>query len=235
MKTEAIQKINKIGKAGYVITMIGRILLIIGVVGCLATMIGTALVPRGMVTLTMNGDAQAQVNLSVSGKTLPKEEQDRINSGKHSYQYLYIESDGVRYDMSNVKATDTGYTVNGSRDTTVFDVHNLSYMIIPILIAVIAALVSMIFAGRLCKAFRDCETPFADNVIRGLQQLAYSLIPWTFLSSFAEGASRNLFNGKVHLNIDLNLGMIVTVVLVFMLVAVFKYGAMLQQESDETL
>lgn len=235
MKEQAIQKINKIGKVGYIITMIGRILLIIGVAGCLAAMIGTALVPRGMVTLTMNGEAQVQVDLSVSGKTLPKEEQDRINSGDHSYKLFYIETDGVSYDLSDAKATDTGYTVNGSRDTTVFDVHNLSYMMIPILITVVAALVSMIFAGRLCKAFRDCETPFADNVIRCLQHLAYSLIPWTFLSSFAEDATRNIFNGRVRLYFNLNMGMIVTVLLVFMLVAVFKYGAMLQQESDETL
>ena len=133
------------------------------------------------------------------------------------------------------RSTDTGYTVSGSRPVTVFDVHDLSYRLLPVLVTILAALVCMIFAGRLCKAFRDCETPFSENVIRCLQHLAYSLIPWTILSPVAENTARNLFSGDMNIVISLNLGMIVAVLFVFMLVAVFKYGAMLQQESDETL
>ena len=233
MKTQAIQKINKIGKAGTILTMIGRILLIIVASCMLIGMIASAIfVPRGMVTLTLDGNATFQVDLSETGKTLPKDEQDDINSGSSSYDFSYIGTDGTSYDMSEVVATDTGYTASGSRPVTVFDVHDLSYRLLPVLVTIIAALVCMIFAGRLCKAFRDCETPFSENVIRCLQHLAYSLIPWTILSPVAENTARNLFSGDMNIVISLNLGMIVAVLFVFMLVAVFKYGAMLQQESD---
>ena len=236
MKTQAIQKINRIGKAGSILTMIGRILLIIGAVGTLIGMITIAIfVPRGMVTLTLDGNARFQVDLSETGKTLPKDVQDDINSGASSYDFSYIGTDGTSYDMTEVIATDTGITASGSRPVTVFDVHELSYKLIPVLVTILAALVCMIFAGRLCKAFRDCETPFSENVIRCLQHLAYSLIPWTILSPVAENTARNLFSGDMNMVISLNLGMIVAVLFVFMLVAVFKYGAMLQQESDETL
>ena len=236
MKTQAIQKINKIGKAGTILTMIGRILLIIVASCMLIGMIASAIfVPRGMVTLTLDGNATFQVDLSATGKTLPKDVQDDINSGSSSYDFSYIGTDGTSYDMTEVVATDTGYTVSGSRPVTVFDVHDLSYRLLPVLVTILAALVCMIFAGRLCKAFRDCETPFSENVIRCLQHLAYSLIPWTILSPVAENTARNLFSGDMNIVISLNLGMIVAVLFVFMLVAVFKYGAMLQQESDETL
>ena len=236
MKTQAIQKINKIGKVGCIITMIGRVLLIIGVVGTLIGMITIALfIPRGMLTVTMDGNAQVQLDLSAAGKTLPVEEQDRINSGEHSNDFSYISMDGASYDLSEVVATDTGYTVSGGRAVTVFDMHNLTITLIPILLTIIAALVCMVLAGRLCKSFRDCETPFSENVIRGLRHLAYSLVPLMILSSFAESAARSIFSGKMRLDFSLNLGMIVAAVFVFMLVAVFKYGAMLQQESDETL
>ena len=236
MKTQAIQKINKIGKAGTILTMIGRILLIIGASCMLIGMIASAIfVPRGMVTLTLDGNATFQVDLSETGKTLPKDVQDDINSGVSSYDFGYIGTDGTSYDMTEIIATDAGFTASGNRPVTVFDMHDLSYKLIPVLVTIIAALVCMIFAGRLCKAFRDCETPFSENVIRCLQHLAFSLIPWTLLSSVADSTIRNLFSGDMSMVISLNLGMIVAVLFVFMLVAVFKYGAMLQQESDETL
>lgn len=237
MKDQAAQKINKIGKIGYIIAMICRILLIIAAVGCLVIMIVTATVtPSGMITVRTSGDVEFNVDLSSLNVTLSPEEQNEINSAEVVYDtFSYIDPDNREYIMMEITSTEHTITARGKSDDGLFDVHSLSYLMIPVLITIISALVCIIFAGNLCKAFRDCETPFAENVIINLRRLAYSLIPWTLLNSFADGTMEHLLNGEIHLYFNLNIGMIVTVILVFMLVVVFKYGAVLQQESDETL
>ena len=236
MKEQAIQKINKVGKAGHIIALICKIVLIIGLVACLSAMIAMFFVPKGMLTARTSGDADFRIDLSVIGKTLSQEDQDSINSGKTGYDGVaYIAAGGTEYDLSEIHATENDITVLGGSDETVLDFHDLSLFLFPVLINIISALACMIFTGRLCKAFRYCKTPFEENVITRLQQLAYSLIPWTVLSSLAKGTMDSIMDGKLHLYFNLNIGMLVTVLLVFLLVVVFKYGAVLQRESDETL
>ena len=96
-------------------------------------------------------------------------------------------------------------------------------------------LVGIIFAGRLAKSFRDCESPFEERVIRRMKQFAYSLIPWAVLSSISGSLDQRLWMAGGGLSFDLNVGMIVVVLVILALAYIFQYGAILQRESDETL
>ena len=40
---------------------------------------------------------------------------------------------------------------------------------------------------------------------------------------------------KMQLNLGIDLGMVLVIVIIFVITYIFKYGAVLQQESDETL
>jgi hypothetical protein len=91
------------------------------------------------------------------------------------------------------------------------------------------------FASSLCKAFRDCETPFEDNVIKKMQNLAYSLIPWVFVSAATDSVVSSLTTNMVAITFGIDFGVVLIILIVFALVYIFKYGAVLQQESDETL
>lgn len=236
MKEQAIQKINKVGKAGHIVTLVCRIVLIVGIAALAIGMIVMAFVPRGALTLQSKAEATFQIDLNAMNRSLSKEQVDRINRGDTGYySFAYIESSGRQYDMTEISATTEGVLVKGDGEETTLDLHRLSYTLLPVLITLVCALVCMIFAGRLCKAFHRCETPFEENVIQKLQQLAYSLVPWTVFSSLADGTIDSLLTGQLRLYFNINVGMIVTVLLVFLLVVVFKYGAVLQQESDETL
>jgi len=42
-------------------------------------------------------------------------------------------------------------------------------------------------------------------------------------------------SGGIHLIFSIDLGVVLVVLIVLVLVSIFKYGAVLQQESDETL
>ena len=98
------------------------------------------------------------------------------------------------------------------------------------------ALVTLFFVGALCKAFRYCESPFEENVIKKMQNLAISLIPWTIISSIAESFVTNLLNvGRFEFGIGVDFNVVLVIALIFVLVYIFKYGAVLQRESDETL
>ena len=84
------------------------------------------------------------------------------------------------------------------------------------------------------KALRKCETPFCESVIKSMSRFAISLIPAVFMNMVCGGMWSSLFSGS-GFAMTVNLGSVLLVAVIFLLIAVFKYGALLQQESDETL
>ena len=94
----------------------------------------------------------------------------------------------------------------------------------------------LFFVGALCKAFRYCESPFEENVIKKMQNLAISLIPWTIISAIADSFATSLLDaGSFEFGIGVDMNVVLVIILIFGLVYIFKYGAVLQRESDETL
>jgi hypothetical protein len=69
-------------------------------------------------------------------------------------------------------------------------------------------------------------------VIRGIKALAYSLIPWVIIDWMQELITLP-YTGTHNFTIDLSVACIILIVLG--LAYIFQYGAVLQQESDETL
>ena len=102
-------------------------------------------------------------------------------------------------------------------------------------VAMAMTIVTISFAESLCKAFRDCTSPFDTKVIKKMQNLAISLIPWTIILSIIDSTMDSFLAGGLRLSLSIDLGVVLVVLIVFVLVYIFKYGAVLQQESDETL
>lgn len=67
-----------------------------------------------------------------------------------------------------------------------------------------------------------------------MSRFAVSLIPAVFMNMVCGGMWSSLFSGS-GFAMTVNLGSVMLVAVIFLLIAVFKYGALLQQESDETL
>ena len=93
----------------------------------------------------------------------------------------------------------------------------------------------MHFVEKLCKLFRDCETPFTAEISETIKKLAIAIIPMAFFSNLSESVTNSAMSGKVNIVIGVDLMTILLVLLVFMLSRIFSYGTVLQQESDETL
>ena len=86
----------------------------------------------------------------------------------------------------------------------------------------------------LMKVLKSCETPFCDDVIKKMTLFANSLIPAIILNMVCGGMWSSLGKGT-EFGLTVNLGSVLLVAVLYLLVVVFKYGAQLQQESDETL
>lgn len=68
-----------------------------------------------------------------------------------------------------------------------------------------------------------------------MKNLAISLIPWVVLSNISDMFLQYIMTGNYNIALSINLKIVLVIVLIFALIYIFKYGAVLQQESDETL
>ena len=72
-------------------------------------------------------------------------------------------------------------------------------------------------------------------MIRKMQQLAWALVCLPFASSIAESISTSIMTGRVSIGLHIDMMEVIVILAVFALTYIFKYGAVLQRESDETL
>lgn len=230
MKEQAVNKINKMGKVSNVVVTICKVCIIIGIVIFGLAGAGCALIPDG--TMRVVSTEKVAVELEYDKFGAGMEEAEILDMVNGTLEGLLINNKEVAVEEVDI----VGNKMNVTQEAQQFelDFHDLGWMNFVLVIMLVLVLITLIFAGGLCKAFRDCESPFEENVIQKMQHFAYSLIPWTVGSSGIT-AVKNLMLGESNYWLSVDLGMVLIVLVVFMLVQIFKYGAVLQQESDETL
>lgn len=221
MKTVTIRKINNFGKAGYIITKIGQIALLIAAIGCLVGAVLMCFVPKGAVRIELFTTNSAVIHLDDSIdflQTFDLEVEDGIlEIGQNTYEVIMGDED---------EAT--------ALETTLY-LSNIKWILFLAFIACSAAYVAFRFAGKLCTYFKDCDTPFSESIAKGLTNLAWSLIPLCVMNSLMESVTDSLLTGQFDIIIGLDLTTILLILCIFMLSFIFKHGTALQIESDETL
>lgn len=231
MKEQAINKIHKMGHAGQVITLICKILLIIGLVAALTGAIILARIPRGFFTVDVDGNAVMSIDLTRMGIPMTNEISESLERWSNGGN---INIQGAEFSLADAEVTENGVRFTGGAVGRVFDLRQILAPILAACVILVAALVTIFFAGALCKALRYCVSPFEENVIKRIRHLAFSLIPWTVVSTLTSGMSAGPFT-EPRFTLGIDLGMVIVVLIVLALAYIFQYGAMLQQESDETL
>lgn len=235
MKQEAISKINKMGHVGQILALIVRILLIIAAVVMIVCSAAISFVPKEFVKVTLGGTAQVNVNLRSIGVSLSQEDQDSINNNETQVSSGTMDASGMEYRIEKMTADEEGLFIDSSADKITYSLRDSMWVMLVGTLAVILSLITVCFIGSLCKALRYCQTPFEDNVIKKMQNLAISLIPWAFFKSISDGMTAGMMYHKMQVHLGVDLDMVLVIVIIFALTYIFKYGAVLQQESDETL
>lgn len=249
MKEQAVAKINKVGKISYIITIICRILVILGLICCVAATVLLLLLPRAGVTLTSRGTVQVEMDVAQLGSFFPVEKFEEIQKGLESGEQmmvtevrngmvnadLEITSSGQRYVPVAVDVNEGSVIVDLTTEEATIDLRDMAWLMFLIVIVLLMSFITLVFIGSLCKAFRDCASPFEEHVIKKMHNLAICLIPWALVSSIGESLADSAMSGGMQWSISIDLGVVLVVMIVLILVYIFKYGAVLQQESDETL
>ena len=238
MKQNAISKINKMGQIGGYLTLVAKIFIIIGIVACLAGAVIFTIIPENFISINVSNNIGYSVDFSSLGikfdESQIQEAQDMITT--NGSITTSVNDNGTKYIVNNSSITENGISGEATTENVTMNLSVLPCIFLAGSINIAMALVTLFFVGSLCKAFRYCESPFEENVIKKMQNLAISLIPWTIISSIADSFITNLINvGNFEFGISVDLNVVLVIILIFVLVYIFKYGAVLQQESDETL
>lgn len=237
MKEQAINKINKMGKVSFIIT---RILMAIVGVAMILTMIAgiiTAMFPKDALRVTLGGDVKVEVNMdSLNGAAITKMTDQKMSENiKKLDEEVTLKIEDEEFSMVETKVEDGIIYVNLQKEAPrTFSIRDITYCMISAVVLFLIAFVGLLFTSKLCEAVRDCETPFSVEVIKRMRYLAFYIIP----SSIGISALVNLILYRVGQSgnmITVNLNSIFVGLIVLGLAYIFKYGAVLQQESDETL
>ncbi len=238
-KEDAILKINKLGNVGNIIVRIMKIFVIIGFVLTLVGAIAVMALPKNLIKLDLGATADITIDVSEFGP-LNEEGKEAMMQGffdgmDEGEADVSMNLNGSEYETVNAEVTETGMFVESAVDTYSVEFRDIGIVCILGAVTLVALFVTLLFAGKLCRAFKDCESPFEENVVRKLTALAYSLLPWVVLGSLTESITESIFTNNFNLMIGVDLGMVLIILFIFVLAYIFKYGAVLQQESDETL
>lgn len=234
MKNDVVAKINKIGKVGQIICRIGKVVLIIPFVVSVFTVMILAAIPQNLVTIDMSHQAAFHVDLNkLQVMNVIEHMEPTITDDMDISASIVL--NGTDYNVVDFEQRDNELKILADAETYTLDLWNMLWILISTVLSIVAIYIVLHFAQKVCKTFRHCETPFTDEIVNALKKLAISIIPMAFLSSITNSVTDSMMTGNFNIMLDIDLMTIMLVVFVFMLAAIFKYGTILQIESDETL
>lgn len=216
-KNQNIRKINKLGKVCRILITITQVITIIGIIACIV--VGIAVIPLSTGELTVSGKADAQIVVeegSLLDETIEISETSLDQKILNTTLKLIIKDSGVTNGNRTYTIDAAINNLNGEKIKFLFIATLAAGVVILALVYVI-----LVFAKKLAAALENCNSPFEPAVLDAMKKFGYSLIPYA--------VSKLLLGGISFI------GTAVPVVVVLMFIWIFRYGAELQQESDETL
>lgn len=232
MENNNIQtKVNRIGKAGKIVSIILIVLLSMGALALVLGGIACALLPQDLVEVNLRPVVDVKLDKELMGAEWANI--DKLLSEAQEKAGEEFEGAGVV-----MKKGDEGLLVHvdpkEEADAT-FSLRDANRAIWAGLVGIASAIVALVMFLKLSDAFRVCRSPFDEPVIRRMNIFAWTLIVCAVVSCFARGAVSAVLSGWQRMSFNLNLTSVFTALIVFFLCMVFRYGAQLQKEADETL
>lgn len=229
-----LEKIRKFGTIGYrfskILMILSGVLLFIS----LLTTIFFSLIKRDAIVFRSSGQEIIEVNISgmpIKEEGLEERKQEIIDRGttfpnmRNDYEYRLTD---IILDNDIVK-------IVGTTEEEAFDIQDISLMIFGVGVWLAIEMAVLYYVIKICKFLSICETPFHENMSMLLKNFNIALIVLTVYASFGDSLINSIAKGRFAVTMNIDMISILAVVMVFGLSVIFKYGAMLQQESDETL
>ena len=249
MQNDIRKKVNGFGKIGKIVVTVLLVIVLIGGITASVAAVYLSQLPDDAISVSVSGKANIQVDESLMG-ILAGSIVDGLSYESDQMPDLSDEADmesilpQVRIDLSInnadyatavIHSEGNMKSIEAQTDDFVYEIDNIIKVIIGGIVYVAAIAVSLFMLRRLFKEFESCETPFTDVAVKRLYAFGFSLIPVILIGTVAEAMAQALLTPSEGINFYLDVGAIVAFVVTICLCTLFKYGAQLQQESDETL
>ena len=242
MENTIKRKVNRIGLIGQIVSIVLIVLMAVASLGCLIGGIALSILPNDAVTIGVKGNMDVKVGNALIGNWMDEipDDPQELNAK--------LGINGTEYTDLQMEKTADGLVIHAASDRTEFQLKRLATAVFSGLVYCAALLVVFIFLKRLCDAFRHCDTPFSDDVIHRMSVFAWVLMGGAVVSSVAEAIGNAMIQRSIDLSFALNpegmntgldvsfhFAPILIALLVLFLTVIFRYGAQLQKEADETL
>ena len=219
MKNENVAKINKLGKISRIIINIVRVFVIIDIVCIPIVCILVMMLPNDSLKVTGSGSAQ----IIIEDDEFLEDFLD-IDIEESDLDAKFFGMD-VKWLVNDEKDAENNRVLSIEGGLNEFTAKQMKYIVLGGAFAgeiiFICILVALCFAKKLALALEKCDSPFEEEVLRRMKGFGIALAVWAGAVLLINGVS-GIFAAFV-------------VIVVLLFISIFKYGAQLQQESDETL
>jgi len=217
MKNENVVKINNLGKVSRILIIIVMIINMIAIVCLPILYIVLLMLPDN--SIIIKGSASARI--IIDDEDLPKyairiDEQDF--DGK-------IFGTALKWIVTDEGTVDGKHEISingGINDLTGKQLKSLALVLAACgEVILICLYIALVFAQKLARALEECNSPFEEEVLRRMKVFGIALAVWACAVVLINGIS-GIFAAFV-------------VIVVLLFISVFKYGAQLQQQADDTV
>ncbi len=226
MENSIKKKINVFGKVGKIIITIIIVFYLVAEGFMLVGSVIAAVLPNDCVSVDVAGTAEIHVDTDYFDIN---EGQIYLNIGDNKIALGGITDEQLKiYNNSPVVMRFDAKTA-----ALHFDMKTGLYLLILSMAECAAIVVILFFLRALMKQFMICDTPFSDGVIKKMRAFAISLIPTVAVFFITDALAKDVLSILSSSRVDvMSIGF---VVVIFILTAIFKYGAQLQKQYDETV
>lgn len=229
MKEDVLKKIHVLGKVGRIVSKVMSIIcriaaVILGVVYLIC-----------MIEIYHGFNVVIERNNHIS-ITVPEESHGIVIGEIDDGGSFTVQGFGSEYTFyDDIEVDGNNMYLTSSNQPEELSVTKLTELFIFAGLMIAASLVSLKFAGRFCAELEKCESPFQNEIIDNMRKFAISLIPWIVCNTTFRSTLTSFLLGADDISIDIDFACVAIVLIVIILTMIFRYGALLQQESDETL
>lgn len=224
-----VKRMNTVSKVGKIITLVIIIIAIIATTLIAAGAVALSVLPKDIVT----ADISAQTDIVLNNQIFNDVKSDIISGVNENAGEVYDAGSAVF--RVNADETDDNAVLHVDAD----QIHVSSDIIIPALWIVffncVAFIVCAFFFKSLMGELAVSSSPFTEGVVKKMQNFAIAILMASVATSIANGILGAILTSGHAFSFSLHFGSIITAAIIFVLVTVFRYGAQLQKESDETL
>lgn len=253
MHTTTLSKFNKFGKVGKIVMTVLMVIAILATASTCAATVFVAALPKDAMTVSVVSNAEFRINeknfdslsdiligsFAYAGDDDPEDmlsdEANHIAPPENREFETELEFFDQSYSSAKIYSDGDETVVAAKSSPAEYVSSDLVAVLVSLTLFVAAIAAAFLMLRKLFVVFAGCESPFCEEVVKKIKAFAFSLLPVALFGSIGETLSTAFLSAGRDTGASIQWGVLLAFAVTMCLVTVFKYGVLLQKESDETL